>query len=790
MATKKEKFFTAGLLLLLVFVLAFAPMPASIKTSSPESEPLAQEIPPTPTPLPEIHTFTDRVEFTLLDVDQQTFTLYYPSAYAFSFSLPNQWLLYTTNGVAYIDIHYDLYEDWSTSDQPNVPTNSALRTFGPDRPFLDVVINDDLIGSFTPVVGTDQHTRILIPEDVVLGQFTQNPFNDFVVEIQYYGNRDNFCYYDGAVKIYEDSKIGFGFTPINPQRNIADFPRPLIQDSFLPEKIQVVIPDDFSQSDLEVLATVSAAVGGGTFGNVNLNVLKASEAKPEVIQDHSVIVIGQPQTNSFLLSLYQRQLLPTGLSGNNIIQYGGQNLTEADGVLQEIPSEFNQTYTFFVVTGSSDEAVMRAAKALSSLPIGLEGNLLVVRDDGPEPVYLETPFVRTFQQLGFNPTTFFGLGVRTAFLQFYVPRNWIIQDGASIDLVYAFSDKLSTSNSALTVELNGNRIGSVPVGDNMAGEQVFRIPLRKEDIQVGAVNFLRLENVLQSELDCASFDYRANWFSIRETSQLNMPYKTVENLDLLPAFAHPSYYLIFEPGLLISLPANPSNAEVSALANLGYMMGTENTAAVDIMVSTDPNLDMESYPDRNIVLVGKPTANPLIAQLNDMVPQPFVAGEDALKQRIGGVPYRVSQDVDLGMIEVIPAPWDKLKGITLVTGTSDRGVEMALTAFTSNALLFDLTGDLLFATGTDVLSFPTTEEVPAMLDTLAQDALTASGAPLEVLSPDQEPGDGAAQPDRYENPQAAQDNMTGTIVLVVLVGVGVVLAILGIVRTTRGGRKA
>ena len=51
------------------------------------------------------------------------------------------------------------------------------------------------------------------------------------------------------------------------------------------------------------------------------------------------------------------------------------------------------------------------------------------------------------------------------------------------------SDKLSVSNSTLTVELNGNRIGTAPIGENMAGEQVFRIPLRKDDIQVGAGEF-------------------------------------------------------------------------------------------------------------------------------------------------------------------------------------------------------------------------------------------------------------------------------------------------------------
>ncbi|MCD4672512.1 MAG: cellulose biosynthesis cyclic di-GMP-binding regulatory protein BcsB [Anaerolineaceae bacterium] len=790
MATKIRRFVSPGLFLLLVFMFAFTSMQVSAKGVIPEAQSGAQEVPPTPTPLPEIHTFTDNITFTLGDLGEQTFALYYPSAYTFTFSMPNQWTLYTTSGAGYMDIHYDLYEDWSaTAAQPALTYNNVYRTYGPDRPYLDVVINDVLAGSFTPVVGKDQIARIEIPSDVVVGRYTNNPYNDFTVEIQYYGNRDNFCYYDGTIKIYDDSQIHFGFVPLNPQRNVAEFPRPLVQDSFLPETIQIVIPDNFNQADLEALASVSSAVGGGTYGNVNLNVLKASEATPEVIKNHSVIVIGQPKNNSFLLSLYQRQMLPTGLTGNNIIQYGGETLSDEDGVLQEMQSEFNPTYTYFVVTGSSDEAVLRAAKALTLMPIGIEGNLLVVKSDGPEQVVVETPFVRTFAQFGFTSRTFYGLGVRSAFLTFYVPRDWIIQDGTSIDLVYAFSDKLSTSNSSFTIELNGNKIGTVPIELNMPGEQVFRVPLRKEDIEVGAANYLRFENVLQSELDCASFDYRANWFNVRETSQLNLPYKVIENLDLLPAFSHPSYYLIYEPGVLVSMPASPTNDEVNGLANLGFLVGAQNPSPADIMVSTDPNLDLESHADRNIVLFGRPTANPLIAQLNDMVPQPFVTGEDALKQRIGGVPYRLSQDVDLGMVEVIPAPWNKLKGITIVTGTSDKGVSMALASFTNSDALFDLSGDLLFATGTEILSFPTTEEVPELLDTLAQEALTATGAGLEAVA--QTPQSSTSeQPDRYVSPEAVGNNMVGTIALIGLVGVGVVLAILGIVKTTRGGRKS
>ena len=796
MANKIRKFVSTGSILFLVLFLAFSSMQVSAKGIEPIGEggisagqAETPEIPPTPTPLPEIHTYNNEISFTFGDIGERTFTLYYPSAYVLNFSMPNQWSLFTEGGAGYIDVHYDLFEDWSkTAAQPNPNLSSALRTLGPDRPYLDVVVNEVLAGSFTPEVGQDKFARIQIPTEAVIGRFTNNPFNDFTVEIQYYGNRDNFCYYDGTIKIYEDSKIHFGFREVNPVRNIAEFPRPLVQDSFLPETIKVVIPDAFTQADLEAVTAVSAALGAGTFGNVNLEVLKASEAVPSAIQNHSLIVIGQPGKNNFLQSLYQRQLLPTGLSGSNIIQYGGRVLSEADGVLQIIPSEFNNTYSYFVITGTSDTALVRAAKALPNLPIGVEGNLLVVSTDGPEAVAAETPMVRTFSSLGFRARSFFGLGVRVAFLTFYVPRNWSIQDGASIDLIYAFSDKLSEANSTVTIELNGNRIGTAPIKAGMVGEQVVRIPLRREDIRVGAANFLRLEVVMQSELDCASFDYRANWISLRETSRLNLPYVVVTNPDLLSPFVHPTYYLIYEPGMLVSLSAQPTKEEISALANLARLVGAQNGATADIMVSMDPALDMSSYPDRHIVLFGRPTTNPRIMELNDVVPQPFVTGEDNLKQRIGGVAYRVSQGIDLGMVEVIPAPWNKFKGVSVVTGTSETGVGLALRAFSDADSLFDLFGDLLFVTPTEILSFPTTEQVPELLDTLAQEVLSAGEAQLEQVSPS--PQSSVTQPGRYVSEEAAQKNTTGTILLVSLVALGVVFAILGIVKTTRGGRTS
>lgn len=796
MAKEIRKFVSTGSILFLVLFLAFSSMQVSAKGLEPlveggisNGQAETPEIPPTPTPLPEIHTYPNEISFTFGDIGENTFTLYYPSAYVLNFSMPNQWALFTENGAGYIDLHYDLFEDWTkTAAQPIPNLNSALRTLGPDRPYLDVIVNEVLAGSFTPEVGQDKIVRIQIPTEAVIGRFTNNPFNSFTVEIQYYGNRDNFCYYDGTVKIYEDSKIHFGFRTTNPVRNIAEFPRPLVQDSFLPETIKIVIPDAFNQADLEAVTAVSAALGAGTFGNVNLDVLKASEATPGAIQNHSVIIIGQPGKNNFLQSLYQRQLLPTGLSGTKILQYGGNVLSDADGVLQIIPSEFNNTYSFFVVTGNSDEALVRAAKALANLPIGTEGNLLVVSSDGPERVVAETPMVRTFNSLGFRARTFFGLGVRVAFLTFYVPRDWSIQDGASIDLIYAFSDKLSEANSTVTLELNGNRIGTAPIKAGMVGEQVIRIPLRKEDIRVGAANFLRLEAVMQSELDCASFDYRANWVSLRETSRLNLPYVKVTNPELLSPFLHPSYYLIYEPGMLVSLPAQPVKAEISALANLARLVGAQNEAFADIVVSMDPRLDMTSYADRHIVLFGRPTTNPLIMELNDVVPQPFVAGEDNLKQRIGGVAYRVSQGIDLGMVEVIPAPWNKFKGISVVTGTSEAGLGLALDTFSDADSLFDLFGDLLFVTSTDVLSFPTTQQVPELLDTLAQEVLTAGDAQLEQIS--QSPQVAQTQPGKFISEEAAQKNTTGTILLVSLVALGVVLAILGIVKTTRGGRTS
>jgi hypothetical protein len=114
------------------------------------------------------------------------------------------------------------------------------------------------------------------------------------------------------------------------------------------------------------------------------------------------------------------------------------------------------------------------------------------------------------------------------------------------------------------------------------------------------------------------------------------------------------------------------------MANFARLLGAFGPANKNFQVSLNPQADLSTFANQHIVLIGNPSTNAQIAKLNDALPQPFVAGEDTLKQQAGGVIYRTPQGTSIGLVEVLSAPWNPGRGITLITGTTDEGVRWAL----------------------------------------------------------------------------------------------------------------
>jgi hypothetical protein len=755
-------------------------------------------LPPTPTPVPEVSSYNTPATFSFKQIGQSTMVLDYPSVAEVYFRLPAQWLLQPDSALT---LHYDL-DDPSQVQPEAIAAEPEMELVEPAReqhyPGVSVYVNEVPAGSFYPVAGKSE--TITLPIPIAATVPADNPTNAYTIRIEYLTDNDEYCDYLGVLSILDDSSVRMSFMTARPLLDLSDFPLPLVQNSFMPEKLQIIVPDDVSANDLAAAASVAAAVGNTAASDVRFNVLRAGQATAEVLQRSSAVVIGQPERNAFLKHLYELGVLPTALSGAGIVDTAQRVVIEGtDGVLQLVPSPVNADYTLLIVTGGSDVGVKRAARALASPSVGQEGVLAVMKGDSVAPPV--TSEVLSFADLGVASRDFYGLGRSGITVRFFVPRDWQIQDGAVLVLYYAHSSNLNTRDSSITVRLNGRPTASAQIDVSRGGEKRAVIPLGRRDIVPGSVNVLRVDTVASAQLWC-TYQWRSYWLSIRDSSYIRLPHGVLSDPTQMAPVTHPAYYLAYEPDVTISLPAAPTQIELNGMVDFAGLLGREGQATKNFSVSLDTQADLAGLAAGGVVVIGKPSSNPQIGKLNDKLPQPFVAGEDALKQQTGPVVYRTPQGMSIGLVEVLSAPWNPARAITLITGTTDEGLKWALDSVSDPGQVNAFSGDISFVGRSVVKSYASSLLAASIALEKVSVEVSGETLPLEQVTPTASTTPGATigtspvstvSPDRYEKPATSPTEvMSRRIRIYLLAGlaaVGVLLFLFVALRLARGGRR-
>lgn len=738
-----------------------------------------------PPPLPDISTYQGLAEFTFEQLGHESFELNSPDTHQFSQDFPYRWEILGGISNSYIEIHYDLVD--LDAGQPNVVDRDLY------LPTLEVQVEGVFAGAFVPQEGLDQIVRIPIPAAAVIDATD----NSYRFRFLYYRGVDCIGDLKAKLVVYDDSTITirYGTSPV--ELKLIDFPRPLVQESFIPESLQIVVPDDYSEHDLTVASLAAASIGNRAVGNLTVNLLTASEARADVMSNSSVVIVGRPDTNEFLAQLYALdaalpllERLPTRLSadGSSFIGSEGQIIKPDDGILQLARSSFNPEHTFLIITGLNDEAVMRAVQSLRGArpSVALNDRLAVIEEfeeDAPS-VEVEEVGPITLGSLGLRETPFYGIGSQSTSVSFFVPHNWNIQKGAALHLYYIHSSQLSTGYSSLSVDLNGEPVGSAPIDTTKLGEQLAVIPLPVADIRLGEYNRLTFSVILNVRHDCVTLDSRVAWLRIREHSFLDLPFELASRAGDLKDFSNPFYYLLSERGvssILISLPPVEDRAVMNGMIRFAHLLGEEmRNPNFDFVVSTDAGLLLEDYSDYHVVAFGRPTSNPLIKQLNDDLPQPFVDGQDTLGQDIGNIVYRLPVNFSMGVIEVFASPLNSLRGITIVSGTTDEGLSWALDTYTDRERIKELDGDITLIIEDDIEVLVsknlTRYAVRTTLEDVSQVDLVIETVAPEIAQATSIPISGEYAPQVQEPP-------ISTIVVYEIVLAGLLIAVVGTVYT-------
>lgn len=546
----------------------------------------------------------------------------------------------------------------------------------------------------------------------------------------YMGIQDDFCtdIDNPAVwlTVHSSSSLQLNFTVQSPQADLSTFPAPFIETSTLvTSTVTLVLPDAPRPAELTAVATISAKLG------------QLAAWRPLQVDVRGVATFDLNQTTGHLIVIGARERLPRTLAlpivktvGNETVltDLRGEPVPRHAGVLWEQPTP-QRDALMLVVTGEDDAAMLTAARALASAPTyaQLSGPLGIVLQVPPPKSNGSLGQTLTLEELGYRDITSQGSREQTLNYVIPLPMAWQIQEGATLDLHFAHSALLDTNKSSLNVLLNGTPVGSILLTPKTAsdGRITFTLParlFRMGENTLTIVGNIQIPRPARDATDCLNMYYREAWLVVYADSRLRMPGAPASLLATLANYPRAFIGAMDLSDLAFVVPSESNVTTARALAwitaRLGRLARGETLAPMVVDAQTPTSA-------RYQILVGRPSQNPAIAKLKDVLPQPFKSGSDE--------PEPVAQVAQVlpshGSVGYLQATTIDQQPRLVVTGNSDEGVLWAAEALSVPELLGKLRGDLAILSAAASLTTleVRTKDTPTGL-VMAQPTPTANGA--------------------------------------------------------------
>ena len=675
----------------------------------------AQTVPPksteTPTPVPSAPN-AQVIGFTDLGISEQTLEGPFGTA-RLPFGLPAFWKL---KAGAELELHFRTFTTEAESDSENTDVDAAAGV-------LKVSLDDIRLASIP--LGPNEERVVAIPiATMALTPMSEN--GQYSLHIQF-DNRAN-CGLSGAstvVTLLTSSRFSLPFEETSVPTDLSLLPRPLFQQSFLGERATIVVPNKPTASELQAALLVAASFGRMTLDRLALSLLPVDQVTAATSEDAHLIFVGKSGAFPMLQTMALR--LRPGLEGFTLPD------TNA-GIIQIAPSPLTNTRAALVVSGNTDEGVVKAGKALASgkIVVGTEKSLALVTQVSADDALPNVGGIdRSFADLGYNDWRTAQAGRSRVSYEFDLPLDTVANGEPYVDLSFNHS-KLPNYDSGITVSVNNNAVGNVRFSEQTAAMTSTRILIPRASIRTGR-NDITIDATLKAQNECLDDSTAALWLSIGSNSTLHVPIRaalpqTVSTLDL-GAYPEP-----FDNSLTLNstafVLANADPSSWSAAVRLASNLGSKTSGgSVDIVVAYGDDVPKNLRDSRNLLVVGQPTKLPLVAELNAQLPAPFNAGSDEALNRATNTAYRPGEKA--GYLQLLASPWNDRRVVLAVLGNTSDGMSWASTALLAPTMLQSLSGNFAIVIADQVLLGGTRLSSPA--------APTATGivanSPLVAAAP-------------------------------------------------------
>jgi hypothetical protein len=691
-------------------VIVATPTPTPVLTTVTAINPVAIPIPP-----PAEADKVELIPFQWLGQGEQSLYGPFDSA-TYSFSLPAHWQL--SEGA---QVELDLFHSISGFETP-LYRPMTYPVFGT----VDVYFNDKLVATISLDWSGERTVNVPIPAQALTPTTPDGRHRLLLVlnagfECEPIGELGAKMHTTVAVRA--TSRFFAPHTLVAPITDLRLLPWPIFQQSFLPDAAVVVVPNQPTAKELQAALAVAAGFGQTTNGRLSLSLVPAGQLSREMRDTSHLIFIGKSGTFPML-----------GEVGLPVVA-----AAPGDGAIQMANSPWNVAKVILFINGQSDEAVVKAAQAIStgSILVAGQSNLALVTQVLPQPASDEpVPADRTLTQLGYSTVQMSGVGMTTTRYRFDVPAGQTASGDAYLDLIFSHSGFMDYGESGLSIRLNDQSVGSVDFDEQSSTLKKARISLPNSAIRQGK-NVLTIDAFLFPLAICTSYNMGGLWVAIQPDSTLHVPLAAAQpqmvswfDLGKYPEPFTLNPILLGDTAFVLS-PDDPISWSVAA--QIAFDLGrAANKLLADLVVVFGDAVPEDVRQARHLLVVGRPSQLPLIGELNDVLPAPFAAGADtAMPQNDLQIDYQLPPGSSVGYIQLLPAPWSHTREILAVLGNTDEGLQWAGTALIGPKLRGRLVGNFAIIRGDQVVSSYLSRAIPT-----AQAVLTpVPGATLAEAMP-------------------------------------------------------
>ncbi|MFN8373168.1 MAG: cellulose biosynthesis cyclic di-GMP-binding regulatory protein BcsB [Anaerolineae bacterium] len=580
------------------------------------------------------------IPLTTLGV-RQNITLRSPQGIAqFRLRIPDDWEP-TGNSVLYLNLEY--FED---------ATGAIGVDFAPPITTLDIRLDDNLIGSVSLNANTIgvQTLQIPLPASILANPVRRSHTVSISLDAR---DACRVRLESRAFIRVDQSFVHYEYREYLPVLDLARYPRPLFNNRRIVNEFEsawIVMPAQPSEADYQAAASISAGLGLLTSGDLQVRVVTADTLTTADREANHLILVGEVGTNSMIDDLYSRNALPTTLNAEGQLTFRDEAIDSQSGVVQLIQNPENARRAIFVVTGQSDLALTRAGQALGGRPsvLGLGGTLAIISDTQPlfHPVtstVFEQPV--TFADLGVTDDIILsGIGTQITTVEFTMPFGGVLSQDAYVNIDYNYSQILAGGNSTFTVEMNSIPIGSTPLVSLTSGSptptqlpssHTLRIGIPATSVIPGNTNTLTLQLDVPLDYGCEPPNPTASWFTISRNSTLFLPRTSINSQLLLPVvglFPVPMNSVPNLQDVWLVLPANPTPQEMEQGMQMFSLLGAQTSLGEGFI----PHISLGELPtgtdlsQYHFIVIGRPSTNAFLQDLNPNLPQPFLEGSDQI----------------------------------------------------------------------------------------------------------------------------------------------------------------